>query len=243
MITELEEYSAEEIEKWDREWLSYLLSEYQDQLASYKCYPAKPRLPLYPEDLINLSLGYGHRFYAYCHREAISRKKVMELGCGAGNLGKYLARYCKSYLGVDCSQIALAVARLVSPNNCTYLHVNDHQELGKYFGKIDTVISRYFWIHQNMDSARRALRFLGHFMKPNGRIYMDFFMKCPQEAVGHWKNTWITLPPGDPLTEAASTTYEFTLEDINSLISEFGYRMIHHYPDGRTQRRYIVIGR
>jgi SAM-dependent methyltransferase len=242
-MTKLDEYSVEEIEKWDREWLSYLLAEYPKQLASFRSYPAKPQLPKKPEDLINFSLGKGHRFYTYCHREAISRKKVMELGCGAGNLGKYLARYCKSYLGVDGSRIALAVAKLVSPNNCTYLHVNEHQELGKYFGKIDTVISRFFWIHQNMDSARKALRFLGFFIKPRGRIYMDFFMKCPQEAEGHWKNAWITLSPSDPLPEAASTTYEFTLEDIHSLINEFGFKIIHQYPDGKTQRRYIVIER
>jgi hypothetical protein len=51
------------------------------------------------------------------------------MGCRCGNLGKLIARYCDTYLGVDCSQIALAIARLVSPSNCTYLHVNQHAEL------------------------------------------------------------------------------------------------------------------
>jgi 2-polyprenyl-3-methyl-5-hydroxy-6-metoxy-1,4-benzoquinol methylase len=245
---ELEEYSAAEIEKWDREWLSYLLAEYQCQLASFREYPVTPPLPENPVDMINvaiinLSLGWGPPLSIYCHREAIMGKALMELGCGAGALGKCIARYCDSYLGVDCSRIALGIAKLVSPENCTYLHVNEHKELSEYFGTIDTVVSRFFWIHQNMEMARRALTFLRYFLKPQGRIYMDFFMLCQEKAVGHWKNTWITLSPHDPLAEATSATYEYTLEEITTLIEEFGFKIIHHQPHGETQRRYIVIMR
>lgn len=238
---ELDVYSEAEIEKWDREWLNYLLAEHEWQLAPFWKFTETPELPENPADMINLSLGLGFNLQMYCHREAISQKKLMELGCGAGNLGKGISRYCASYLGVDCSRIALGIARLVSPQNCTYLHVNEHEALREHFGTIDTVISRFFWIHQNMQTARRTLRFLGHFLKPKGQIYMDFFMKCQEKAVGHWKNTWITLSPHQPLAERASTTYEYTWADINALVKEFGFEIVHHQPHGETQRRYVVI--
>ena len=243
---DLELYSAAEVEKWDREWLNYLLPEYQHQLASYREYTETPLLPENPIDMLsvgmtNRSLPWKPELSIYCHREAIIGKALMELGCGAGGLGKIIARYCDSYLGVDCSQIALYIARLVSPENCTYLHVNEHEELSKYFETIDTVVSRFFWIHQNMETAKRALKFLGYFLKPEGRIYMDFFMKDQEKAIGHWKNTWITLSPYSQLAEAPSTTYEFSLEDITGLVEEFGFRIIQNQPHGETQRRYVVI--
>lgn len=242
-MPELDEYSAAEIEKWDREWLNYLLAEHQWQLAPFWKFTATPELPKNPADLLSLKFGWGPRLQIYCQREAILQKTLMELGCGAGMLGKSISRYCNSYLGVDCSPIALGIAKLVSPENCTYLHVNEHEALRQHFGTIDTVVSRFFWIHQNIETARRTLKFLGYFLKPKGQIYMDFFMKCQEEAVGHWKNTWITLSPHEPLSEMASTTYEYTFADIESLVSEFGFKIVHHRPHGETQRRYIVVER
>jgi hypothetical protein len=72
---------------------------------------------------------------------------------------------------------------------------------------------------------------------------MDFFMKCQEEAIGFWKNSWITLSPHEPLAEAASATFEYTFEEITALVGEFGFKIIHHQPHGETQRRYIVIAR
>ena len=240
-MPELDKFNEAEIEKWDREWLNYLLSEHQWQLAPFWKFTDRPELPENPLDLINLSLGWGPPLQIFCHREAILQKTLMELGCGAGMLGKCISRYCSSYLGVDCSWIAIEISRLVSPENCTYLHYNEHDSLREYFETIDTVVSRFFWIHQNMETARRALKFLGYFLKPQGRIYMDFFMKCQEEAVGHWKNTWITLSPHQLLSEMASSTYEYTFVEIDSLVKEFGFKIVQHQPHGETQRRYIVI--
>ena len=240
---DFELYSTAEIEKWDREWLNYLFPEYQWQLAPFSIYPDTPPLPQNPAELIDFSLGWGPPLNLYCHREAIMGKAIMEFGSGAGGLGKCIARYCDSYLGVDCSRIALGIAKLVSPQNCTYLHVNEHEALGKYFQSIDTVVSRFFWIHQNMETARRALNFLSYFLKPEGRIYMDFFMSSKENAVGHWKNSVITLSPHKGLAEEASATFEYSLQEITTLVGEFGFNIQVHEPHVETQRRYIVISR
>ena len=53
----------------------------------------------------------------------------MELGCGCGNLGKLISRYAAHYLGADYSTLALKIARLVSPLNCSYVHVADRASL------------------------------------------------------------------------------------------------------------------
>jgi 2-polyprenyl-3-methyl-5-hydroxy-6-metoxy-1,4-benzoquinol methylase len=237
--TRLIKYSDTEIERWDKEWLNYLLREYPWQLASYKAYTNTPPLPDNPLDLLDLK--WGLPLLLFCHKEAIEGKAIMEMGCGAGNMGKLLARYCASYLGVDCSRIALAIAKLVSPENCTYLHVNEHAELKKFFGRIDTVVSRFFWIHQNMDMAKRALSFLRNFLVPNGLIYMDFFWPCPQQAKDIWKNTWHVLSPYGPLADEPSSTYKYSREDIDGLIESFDFKIVHHELHGETQRRYVVI--
>lgn len=235
------EYSSAEIRGWEEKWTGYLLNEYEWQLAPYSRYPDTPPLPDNPADLIGLSLGWGPLLSLYCDKEAILGKSLMELGCGCGNLGKCLARYCSSFLGVDCSRIALGIARLVSPANCTYLHVNQHRELLRYCASVDTVVSRFFWIHQNIETSKRALRFLSYFLKPKGKIYMDFFMGAPDQADPGWDRKVQALPPW--IAGGYGSLYEYTFEDISSLVEECGFHVVHHTPHGRTQRRYVVVER
>src|SRR4051794_19243410 len=114
--------TKEDTDRWNREWLAYLQNEWSWQLAPYTEYRERPPLPENPMDLLTLAVGSGH-LAIYCDRDALEGKRVMELGCGCGNLGKILARYVQSYLGADYSTMALQIARLVSPANCTYSHI------------------------------------------------------------------------------------------------------------------------
>ena len=180
-------YSEAEVERWDREWLNYLLLQYQEQLTPHSAYPHQPELSENPLETINAYMGNHATLLVYAPGSAIRDRWVMEFGCGCGNLGKLIARYVNTYVGVDCSGLALAIARLVSPKNTIYLHANDVEELARLHGKIDTLVSRFFWIHQNLETGRRVLRIVEPLLKSGGRVYLDFFWPNPLEAVGFWR--------------------------------------------------------
>jgi SAM-dependent methyltransferase len=232
------ECSAREIQRWNDEWLAYLRAEWEHQLTPYTAYPSRPPLPAAPLDLLQLQLGAGWPIALYCDRDALEGKRVMEMGCGCGNLGKLIARYVDSYLGTDYSPLALKVAALVSPPNCTYLHVADRAGLAPFFGTVDTVIGRFFWIHQNFQLAGWNLEFLAHFLKPGGRLYADFYWPDPAREQA------VVFPPGHALSKTyPSATFRYTREDVERLIAGRPFRFLREEISPEMQRRYVVLER
>lgn len=227
-----------DIERWNAEWVRYLGREWRHQLLHYSMYPLNPEFPENAIDALQLRLsdtGPG-KLSVYCDRSDLVDKRVMEMGCGCGNMGKLIARYPKHYLGVDYSTMALSVARLVSPLNCTYIHVADRESLQPFFGNVDTVISRHFWIHQNAKLARHNLDYLSNFLTPGGRLYMDFYWPDPNVKVGR------VYSPYDPLSKAfPSCTFPYTLEDVEFLISGTRYSILREEIHIAMQRRYVIL--
>lgn len=234
-------YSKAEMERWDREWLSYLSREYPYQLAPYTAYPNRPELPEDPLQMIDVSMDGWATLLVYAPGSAIRDKQVMEFGCGRGNLGKLIACYARTYLGVDCSPLALAIARLVSPANATYLHANQVEELARLSGTVDTLISRFFWIHQNFETGRRVLRIVEPLLKSGARLYLDFFWPNPQEAVGFWRtDVGRICSPQGPLDEEPSVIFQYSAPDVEELFRDMPFRVLQQQEHGPTQRRYVV---
>jgi hypothetical protein len=232
-------YSEAEVERWDREWLSYLLREYPQQLSPYTAYQ-RPELPEDPLRMMDVSMGNWATLLVYAPASAVLDKQVMEFGCGCGNLGKLIASYARTYLGVDCSRLALAIARLVSPANATYLHVNQVEELTRLSGTCDTLLSRFFWIHQNFETGRRVLHIVEPLLKSGGRLYMDFFWPNPKEAVGFWRTDDRIRSPRQSLDEEPSAMFQYSAPDVEKLLGDLPFRILQQEEHGPTQRRYVV---
>lgn len=232
--------SEAEIARWDREWLSYLLAEYPQQLRPYTTYSKRPELPEDPLQMIDVSMGVWSTLMVYAAGAAIRDKHVMEFGCGCGNLGKLVSCYARAYLGVDLSPLALSIARLVSPPNAVYLHPNQTGELDRFAGTVDTVISRFFWIHQNFETGRRVLNVVEPLLKPGGLLYFDFFWPAPREAVGFWATTDRVRSPDGPLDEEPSAMFAYSGSDVEQLVGGFPFRILRQQEHGPTQRRYVT---
>jgi SAM-dependent methyltransferase len=231
-----------EVQRWNDEWLAYLKTEWPWQLASYTEFRDTPPLPDSPLDMLKLRFGFGWHFdiplNLYCDREALEGKRVMEVGCGCGNMGKLLGRYAETYLGSDYSTLALKVARLVSPANCHYVHVMDREGLAPFFGTIDTVVGRFFWIHQNLKLGRGNLEFMELFLKPGGRIYADFFWPNPDAE------QFVVRTPDDHLSKTyPSAMFRYTSKDVLRLIEGRPFRVVREEISKDMQRRYVVLER
>lgn len=231
-----------EIQRWNDEWLAYLKTEWPWQFARHTEYRNTPPLPDSPIAMLHLVFGFEWGWdipwHLYCDREALEGKRVMEVGCGCGNLGKLLGRYVESYLGSDYSTLALKIARLVSPPNCSYVHVADRAGLTPFFGTIDTIVGRYFWIHQNLKLGRGNLDFMELFLKPGGRLYADFFWPNPAAE------QYVVRSPDQHLSKTyPSAMYRYTIEDVRRLIEGRPFRILREEISVEMQRRYVVLER
>lgn len=227
-----------DVERWNQEWIDYLGREWPIQLKPHTELPLKPPLPDNPLDLIRLSTGKNYELALYCDREWLEGKAVMELGCGCGNMGKQLGRYVRSYTGVDFSTMALQIGRLVSPENCTYVHAGDAASLEKLRGQIDTAVGRYFWIHQNFEMARRNLDLIEACVKPGGRIYADFFWPDPD------REYYVVLPPSGPMSKRfPSAMFRYRSEDVQTLIEGRPLRIVREHISKEMERRFVVFER
>ena len=228
----------EDVQRWNGEWLDYLSREWPYQLEPYTAFPDSGPLPEEPEAVRRHLMRPGWRLDLHCDGSALRGRRVMELGCGCGNLGKLLGRYVVSYLGTDFSTLALQVARLVSPPNCTYVHVADRERLAPWLGTIETVVSRYFWIHQNLALARANLEFLAAFLVPGGRVYADFFTPDPRQE------QFIVRKPDEPLSRRwPSAMFHYRSEDLPRLVEGLPFRIVREEVVVETQRRYVVLER
>jgi len=230
----------EQVERWDREWLSYLSREYPEQLRPYTTYPRRPELPNDPLRMIDVSLADHTSLAFYASGEAIRDRVVLEFGCGCGGLGKLVAGYARSYVGIDWSPLALSIARLVSPPNAVYLHPSQTDELNRLVGTADTLVSRFFWIHQNFETGRRVLSVAGPLLKPGALLYFDFFWPNPGEAVGFWRSVDRLRSPDDTLDDEPSAMFPYAASDVERLLRDLPFRILSQHEHGPTQRRYVV---
>jgi SAM-dependent methyltransferase len=236
--------------RWDDEWLSYWVTEKE---YSYKYFINRRNIDekeamehrsriaaLSEEELFNYDpVGYSG-FAIWAKGEWVLDSTIAELGCGPGMLGKVVGPFCKRYIGIDYSPLALHVAKLTSPKNCRYLHLSELDSLGSLGQSCDLCAGRYFFIHQNWTNACWVLQLFRHLLKKGGRVSADFFAKSETEAV--YNNTWMVRSPEDELNEEhPSCMFSYTDDHIHRLADACGFSVqsIDFRPE--FQRRFAIL--
>ncbi len=209
--------------RWDKEWMRYL-SNRKDHSFFF-----------YDMDTSNYALNYSpHQIAEFGKREmyfttlikdvacrlwlpgsAVVGKRIVEMGCGPGVLGKIAGRFCSEYVGLDISQFALYIARLTCPQNCRYVHLSDISAIRAIAKTMDISVGRNFFIHHNYEDSLWILRFLKDLLKPGGIIHSDFH-HSPELIDGIRRRC-----AADPLNEDhPSTLFHFDYDDILRLAAD-----------------------
>ncbi|GAB4172260.1 MAG: hypothetical protein Fur006_00920 [Coleofasciculaceae cyanobacterium] len=232
--------SSLETNRWDKEWISYFNTE---EPKPFLLDLSQSKLEINIHQFKNLSESEILSFNLIQGLPALNlwvqgsdlvNKRVFEIGCGPGVIGKQLGLLVKNYLGIDYSNLALSIARLVSPNNCDYIHLSESHRLLDYAESMDTMISRFFFIHQNFDNALWVLKLANFLLKPNGIISADFYQANPEIPQG------IVFPAKHPLSrEYPSCGFEFTEAEIQELATESDFEIASMTKDTLMQRLFV----
>ncbi len=233
--------SEEKTRRWDREWINYFNTEDPRQFLT-----DHPRMialqenidrvgSLTDEEMLAVKLFENLRSLdIWVPGADLVDKAVLEIGCGQGYLGKQLAYVAHHYLGIDYSEFALSIARLVSPPNCVYLHLSQQEQILRHRETIDTMVCRFFFIHQNWENAQWVLRLAHLLLKPGGKVHADFYKGNPRVEQG------LVFPARSPLADdQPSCAFEYTEDDTLELAAATGFKVIHVQRHRERQRLFV----
>jgi len=240
-VAELEflSVSEAECERWDREWLKYFQSEGSRSFClDYTAFPVPNLVEMSREDV-------WKAMRIWVEGAALVKKRVLEIGCGTGYLGKQIGQIAEFYLGLDYSRLALYIAHLVSPHRCTYVFVGDKERISKYANSMDTMVGREFFIHQNWDNAVVVMTLAHYLLKPGGIVSADFWLPsthverlaslvsapCSRSIVHPARHA---LDPRNP-----SCAFGYTERDVIELGQTCGFE-VAEITDHRTDQRRLV---
>jgi SAM-dependent methyltransferase len=232
------------VNKWDKEWMLYLSTEakwpHLIQSSKLRVRTDLRRLQRPEMFFANLTTLIDGSplgpLRIWATGSEIVGQSVAEIGCGAGFLGKQIGLVAHKYLGIDVSQIALAIARGNSGSNCLYLHLGEQESLIEEFGKYNTVVGREFFIHQNFTNANMVLKLAKALLVDGGVICADFYLPNPEIEQGVLHPAHSEL---DPIY--ASCAFVFSNDEIRDLAQkvELGLRSLTD--DLGQQRRFAVF--
>jgi len=123
-------------------------------------------------DVLNLLIPYQELLETICDELSIkSGERILEAGCGTGNLALKIKERCGKVIGIDNSQEALEIYRKKDPNAKLFL-ANLREELpfpDNYFDKIASNNTLYIIPKEKqLDTLKELYRIL----KPEGKIVL-----------------------------------------------------------------------
>lgn len=228
--------------RWDQEWLVYFLTEdprpffvNHEKLEIVTQLEGKSPAEVYQTILTE---EYGGRalwpLNIWIEGDHLVGKNILEIGCGPGLVGKQLSKVASSYLGLDYSLLALNIARLTSPANCTYYHLSEIDQILGHASNMDTMIGRNFFIHQNYQNLLWLLKLAYVLLKPGGRISADFYQGNPAIPQGVIHSAHNNLDEQYP-----SCGFEFSTADIQQAAHENGFVVESLFDNLDLQRRFV----
>ncbi|NET24729.1 MAG: class I SAM-dependent methyltransferase [Okeania sp. SIO1I7] len=236
--------SSSDILRWDKEWARYLCKYHGNRYFS-SLTDRNSQVSKFIKDISKLRADEVYDFKGpasliniWCDSDNIVGKKIVELGCGPGQLGKQLGHLAVHYLGLDYSNLALYIASIVSPISCEYINIGDKSSIAKFRNSRDTVVTRHFYIHQNISNAIWVSRLAHFLLKPGGLLIADFYYPTQEDFD---KNSPNLLPAKSNLQEYPSTVFYFSTDEINEIANICGFEIVDEKIDSSGKRRFVQM--
>jgi ubiquinone/menaquinone biosynthesis C-methylase UbiE len=109
---------------------------------------------------------------------------VLEIGCGIGRVGRFVAPLCRRWIGCDVSpnMLKLSAERLHDLPNIELVELSGYNLAGVADGSIDLVYSTVVFMHlESWDRYTYVLEAM-RVLRPGGRIYVDNVNLCSDEG-------------------------------------------------------------
>jgi len=136
---------------------------------------------LYEDKFMNMDL-YNETYDFICRYIAKENAKILEIGCGPGNITKYLLSKRPDFkiLGTD---IAPNMIELAKKNNPTAdFAVMDARKIGELNTKFDGIIAGFCLPYLSVSESKQFIVNANHLLTDKGLIYISFVEGNPTSS-------------------------------------------------------------
>ncbi len=174
--------------------------------------------------------GVGTSEFLFKHVGVSAGDVVLEIGCGIGRVGKYLAPRCRRWIGADVSphMLALARERLRDFSNVEFVELSGTDLSPIADGSIDLVYCTVVFMHLEMWDRYNYVEEAFRVLRPGGKLYVDNVDLCSD---GGWAifETHRRFPVDqrpDHITVCS------TPQELQEYLKRAGFEAIESHPGG-----------
>lgn len=235
-----------DVRRWDLEWIRYFRKpEAQTYFREHN--DADPNLAVVREatsgaDRRQVFRAPGivsKKLLLWYESKDLLDKKVAEIGCGVGRVGRDVCSIVAEYVGLDYSELALYVATCVGAPNCSFVSLRNKERIAALRGSRDTVIFRNFFIHQPIENVAWLLELAHYLLKDGGVTVLDFYW--PNADHERRVDEGRTALAEQGKQDFPSTLYVFQDDTIRRLIEEHHFELVDDHIMEVPPRRFYRI--
>lgn len=171
----------------------------------------------YAEKFMDLDF-YNESYRAFCAHLPGPSPRVLELGCGPGNVSRYLLQQCPGMqlLATDVAPNMLEVAR--QQVSQAQFQVLDARELAQVSGQFQGLLAGFVLPYLSPEDVRQLLADAHHLLFPSGIIYLSYIPGQPD------KSGFIQGSTGQRMY-----LYYHETAQVQTLLAQAGFSLLHHF--------------
>ncbi|OXB02629.1 SAM-dependent methyltransferase [Flavobacterium oncorhynchi] len=188
---------------------------------------------LYQDKFMSLSL-YNDTYDFFCNTLTQEQINVFEIGCGPGNITKYLLSKKPSLkiTGIDIAPKMIELAKANNPS--ANFEVMDTRELSSLYQKFDAIMCGFCLPYLSKEDCSKLIIDSAKILLNNGILYLSFVAGNPSQS------GFISGSTGD-----RTYFYYHTLKDINNQLYQNNFDIIKlfevNYPKGEDIEIHTII--
>ena len=146
---------------------------------------------------------------------------VMEIGCGAGRVGRFLAPACRHWTGADVSpnMLRFAADSLKDLPNVSTVQLNGYDLAGVADRSLDVVYCTGVFMHLDEWERFRYIVDAKRVLRPGGRIYVDNFNLLEPEGWALFMEHFRM----DPSKRPANVSRHSTPQELERYLTQAGF--------------------
>ena len=136
---------------------------------------------LYQEKFMDLDL-YNDTYDFFCTHIAKENSKLLEIGCGPGNITKYMLSKRPDFeiFGIDIAPNMIELAK--SNNPTAHFAVMDSRQITKIKASFDGIICGFCLPYLSQSDSQKLIADLSKLLNENGILYLSFVEDDPSTS-------------------------------------------------------------
>ena len=173
---------------------------------------------LYQDKFMDLDL-YDDTYGTFCEAVNIENATILEIGCGPGNITKYLINKRPDFIieGIDISPNMIELAKANNPT--ANFKVMDCREVDKLQSKFDGIICGFCFPYLSEFDSSKLVKDCGNLLKDKGVLYISFvegdYINSGFQAASSGDRTYFYFHTLDSLTKELTNNNFETIKLFN----------------------------